>query len=91
MKMPNAKMAFMSTILGLKNAEIITTKLQTINVPTLIIWGSDDPVIPLKHADGFVSSIKDCRFYRMDGCGHTPYVQSPKEFSEIVLDFLNSD
>ncbi len=91
MKMPNAKMAFMSTILGLKNSEIITTKLQTINTPTLIVWGSADPVIPLKHADGFVSSIKDCRFYRMDGCGHTPYVQAPEEFSKIVLEFLDSD
>lgn len=89
MKMPNAKMAFMSTVLGLKNAEIITTKLKNINVPTLIIWGSDDPVIPINHADGFVSSIKDCRFYRMDNCGHTPYVQDPKSFSKIVLDFLN--
>lgn len=90
MKMPNAKMAFMSTILGLKNAEIITNKLKTINVPTLIIWGSTDPVIPINHADGFVSSIKDCSFYRMDNCGHTPYVQDPELFSNIVLDFLNS-
>ncbi len=69
MKLPNAKMAFMSTILGLKNAEIITDRLKTINAPTLIIWGSDDPVIPVQHADGFVSAINDCRFFRMDGCG----------------------
>ena len=90
MKLPNAKMAFMSTILGLKNAEIITTKLRSINVPTLIIWGSDDAVIPINNADGFVSSIKDCRFYRMDNCGHTPYVQDPKGFSKIVLAFLKT-
>ena len=89
MKLPNAKMAFMSTILGLKNAEIITNKLQSINVPTLIVWGSSDPVIPINHADGFVSSIKDCRFYRMDNCGHTPYVQDPEGFAKIVLDFLS--
>lgn len=91
MKLPNAKMAFMSTILGLKNAEIITEKLKSINIPTLIIWGSEDPVIPIQHADGFVSTIKDCRFFRMDGCGHTPYVQKPKEFSEIVINFLGED
>ena len=89
MKLPNAKMAFMSTILGLKNSEIITNKLKSINIPTLIIWGSNDPVIPINHADGFVSSIKDCRFYRMDKCGHTPYVQAPKEFAKIVLEFLD--
>ncbi len=91
MKLPNAKMAFMSTILGLKNSEIITNKLKTINAPTMIIWGSNDPVIPIRHADGFVSSIKDCRFYRMDECGHTPYVQKPKEFADIVLDFLKEN
>ena len=90
MQLPNAKLAFMSTILGLKNSEVITSKLHFIQTPTLIIWGSIDPVIPIQHAQEFVSSIKDCRFYRMDGCGHTPYVQEAKEFSSIVLDFLNN-
>lgn len=90
MKLPNAKMAFMSTILGLKNAEIITNKLKSINVPSLIIWGAKDPVIPIQHADGFVSAIKDCRFYRMDGCGHTPYVHDSEAFAKIVIDFLNN-
>ncbi|TAK16930.1 MAG: alpha/beta hydrolase [Nitrosarchaeum sp.] len=89
MQLPNAKLAFMSTVLGLKNSEVVTPKLHTINSPTLIIWGSKDPVIPIQHAESFVSSIKDCRFYRMDGCGHTPYVQDPDTFSSIVLDFLS--
>ncbi len=89
MLLPNAKLAFMSTILGLKNAEIITKKLPSISSQTMLIWGTDDPVIPIQHADDFVSSIKDCRFVPMDGCGHTPYVQKPQLFSEQVLDFLN--
>ena len=90
MRLPNAKLAFMSTVLGLKNAELITSKLQTISTPTLIIWGSDDPVIPINYADHFVSAIQDCRFFRMDGCGHTPYVQDPRTFSGKVLEFLDS-
>jgi len=89
MQLPNAKLAFMSTILGLKNSESITTKLQSITTPTMIIWGSDDPVIPITHADDFVSSIQDCRFFRMDGCGHTPYVQDPTTFASKALEFLN--
>ena len=88
MRLPNAKLAFMSTILGLKNAEIITKKLTSILNETMLIWGSDDPVIPIHHADDFIASLKDCRFIRMDGCGHTPYVQDPHTFSEKVLDFL---
>ena len=90
MKLPNAKMAFMSTLLGLKNAEALTKSLKKISVPTLIIWGEDDPVIPVKYADDFVSSIQDCRFYMMDNCGHTPYVDDPKKFAKLVLDFLET-
>ncbi len=88
MKLPNAKMAFMSTLLGLKNAEKITTKLKSITAPTLIIWGALDPVIPIKHADSFVAAIKDCRFFRMDECGHTPYVDDPESFATIAMEFL---
>ncbi len=88
MKLPNAKMAFMSTLLGLKNAENILEVLKTISIPTLIVWGERDPVIPIKFADSFVSSIKDCRFYRMDNCGHTPYVDEPEKFTKLVTDFL---
>ncbi len=88
MQLPNAKLAFMSTVLGLKNSESITSKLQSIMTPTLIIWGGDDPVIPINYADDFVSAIQDCRFFRMDGCGHTPYVQNPYLFTTKVLEFL---
>ena len=88
MKMPNAKFAFMSTILGLKNAPEISTRLELIYSPTLIVWGSLDPVIPVKYAEYFVKKIRDCRFYQMENCGHTPYVEDPDEFSKIVLDFL---
>lgn len=88
MQLPNAKLAFMSTVLGLKNSDIITPKLHMIQSPTLIVWGSKDPVIPIQQAEHFVSYISNCRFYKMDGCGHTPYVQEPDKFSSIVLDFL---
>ena len=90
MKLPNAKMAFMSTLLGLKNSELTTNSLKKISVPTLIIWGEHDPVIPIKYADEFVSSIQDCRFYMMDNSGHTPYVDDPKRFAKLVLDFLET-
>ena len=90
MKLPNAKFAFMSTLLGLKNSDLITEKLGKISSPTLIIWGSGDPVIPITFADDFVSSIDNCELYEMSKCGHTPYVQEPKLFASRVLEFLNN-
>jgi len=71
-----------------RDAHPFIKKLQFITAPTLIIWGADDPVIPIIHADDFVSAIQDCRFFRMDGCGHTPYVQDPHVFASKVLEFL---
>ena len=90
MRLPNAKMAFMSTLLGLKNSQILTEKLSSITVPTMVAWGELDPVIPVKYADSIVSTIKDCRFYRMDGCGHTPYVDDPEIFAKTVMKFLDN-
>jgi len=89
MQLPNAKMAFMSTLLGLSNSKVITEKLQLITIPTLIVWGENDPVIPIEYAQSFISGINDCRFYKMIGCAHTPYVEKPEKFFQIVSDFLN--
>ena len=82
-------MAFMSTLLGLNNSQAIIEKLQLITIPTLIVWGENDHVIPIEYAQSFVSGINDCRFYKMAGCGHVPYVEKPKAFFQIVSDFLN--
>jgi len=89
MQLPNAKMAFMSTLLGLSNSKVITEKLQLITIPTLIVWGENDPVIPIEYAQSFISGINDCRFYKMLGCGHTPYAEEPDTFFQIVSDFLH--
>jgi len=88
MRLPNAKYAFMSTLLGLKNAPEIATYLQLITTPTLVMWGQNDPVIPVKYAEHFVKAIKDCRFYQMEKCGHTPYVEAPTDFVKVALKFL---
>ena len=88
MKLHNAKFAFMSTLLGLKNSEPIIEKLKKIVSPTMIVWGADDPVIPIKFANDFVTHIENCKFFEMNDCGHTPYVQEPKRFALKVSEFL---
>jgi len=90
MKLHNAKFAFMSTLLGLKYSESITPKLENISSSTLLIWGSNDPVIPIEFSKDFVMSINNCELYEMSKCGHTPYVQEPELFASKVLEFLNN-
>ncbi len=89
MSRPNAKMVFLSTLLGLKNAPDIFEKLERINVPTMIIWGKEDKLIPFEYSKQFVSSIKNCQFMPMEGCGHSPYVEDPEKLAEIIMKFFS--
>ena len=88
MTQPNAKMAFMSTLLGLRDAPIITEKLHLIKIPALLIWGDEDKMIPFEYSKQFAAAIKNCEHATMKGLGHIPYEEDPKEFSRVVLDFL---
>ncbi len=89
MSRPNTKMVFLSTLLGMKNSPPLKEKLGLIKVPVLLIWGSEDKMIPLEYSKDFVSSIPNCKFVIMNGCGHIPYEEQPTEFSKLVLDFLS--
>lgn len=88
MKQPNAKMAFMSSLLCFKNAADVTPYLKNIKTQTMLLWGHDDSIIPISYAAHFVESIPDCRFVGLESCGHTPYVQYPGLFTQLVADFL---
>jgi 2-hydroxy-6-oxonona-2,4-dienedioate hydrolase len=89
MSRPNAKMVFLSTLLGLKNSSDIFEKLAKIKIPTLLIWGKEDKLIPFEYSQQFVSSINNCEFIPMEGCGHSPYVEDPEKLSELVIKFLS--
>lgn len=91
MKLPNAKLAFMSTILGMKRSKSIISELSSISTPTLLIWGVNDSVIPIEFSDEFVSAIPDVIFLKIKNSGHTPYVEHSKLFANRVLKFLNDN
>jgi pimeloyl-ACP methyl ester carboxylesterase len=89
MSRPNAKMVFLSTLLGLKNAPDIYEKLGKITIPVLLIWGKEDTLIPFEYSQQFISSINNCEFIPMEGCGHSPYVEDPEKLSELVIRFIS--
>lgn len=57
-------------------------------VPTLIIWGAEDPIIPVSHAYAAQGAMPGSRLEVMDGCGHFPYIEDPRHFVELVTDFI---
>ncbi len=66
----------------------VEPELTEINAPTLIIWGSEDRVIPPSYAEIFAGAIPGARLRIMEGAGHLPYVERPEEFNGIVIEFF---
>ncbi len=57
-------------------------------MPTLIIWGDQDPVIPVAHAVSAHESMPGSRLEIFEGVGHFPHVEEPVRFVEVIRDFM---
>jgi pimeloyl-ACP methyl ester carboxylesterase len=60
------------------------------DVPTLIIWGDEDPVIPVSHAYDATEAMPGSSLEIMQGCGHFPYVEDPRHFAQVLVEFVSS-
>jgi pimeloyl-ACP methyl ester carboxylesterase len=87
MRLPNAKYAFMSTLLGMRDGPKLPERLSKIIAPTLLIWGDSDNMIPLRYSAEY-ESIPGSKLVVIKDCGHTPYVEQPTLFNQIILKFL---
>ncbi len=57
-------------------------------VPTLIVWGERDGIIPLAHGRAAHEAIASSRLEVIEGVGHFPHVEAPDRFNEVLVDFL---
>jgi pimeloyl-ACP methyl ester carboxylesterase len=69
------------------NACRIESDAPLINQPTLIIWGENDSVIPIKNGETLYDSIVHSRFVVLKNCGHVPPEEKPELFVELVTGF----
>ena len=61
-----------------------------VEMPTLIIWGDADPIIPVEHAHAAHSAIPGSRLEIFEGVGHYPHCEVPERFVEILTEFIES-
>jgi pimeloyl-ACP methyl ester carboxylesterase len=57
-------------------------------VPTLIVWGERDPLIPAAHGRAAHAAIPHSRLEIFDGAGHFPHRDEPVRFTEVLADFM---
>lgn len=64
--------------------------LRQVRVPTLILWGEKDDVIPLARSDELAAALADSRRVILPGAGHACYLDEPDAFHAELLGFLKS-
>jgi pimeloyl-ACP methyl ester carboxylesterase len=63
-------------------------RLPEIRCPTLIVWGENDSIIPVRDAQEFERLIPDSRKVVMRETGHVPMAERPEAFNEVLIEFL---
>ncbi|MGZ4689272.1 MAG: alpha/beta fold hydrolase [Acidimicrobiia bacterium] len=58
------------------------------DIPTLIVWGSNDTIIPCRHAAAAHATLPTSRVEIFEGVGHYPHCEDPERFWEVLLDFI---
>jgi pimeloyl-ACP methyl ester carboxylesterase len=56
--------------------------------PTLVLWGGRDVMIPVAHADQFLTDLPDARSIIYDDLGHIPHEEAPEQTLADLLEFL---
>ena len=90
---PEARTAFVHTLRAVVDhrGQRVSAKDKlylSADMPTMVVWGDSDPVIPVSHAHDAAEAIPGSRLEIMAGCGHFPYAEEPRRFAGILEDFI---
>lgn len=66
-------------------------RLANVNVPTLIIHGREDPLLPFGNGEKIASKIPAAELVALDGVGHFVPLEAPQETFQAILQFLPTE
>jgi pimeloyl-ACP methyl ester carboxylesterase len=81
------RQAFTDALQGLYDYRI-RDRLPEIACPTLVVWGAEDPLVPLRHAFEYEQLIPHARVVVFPRTGHLPQVEQPERFNSALEAFL---
>ena len=63
--------------------------VRSLSVPTLVLWGTDDPILPLADAYAFEADLPNCAgVVEVPGTGHSPHLEDPERVAGHIADFV---
>jgi pimeloyl-ACP methyl ester carboxylesterase len=66
-------------------------RLTEIEIPTLIVWGLSDKIVPVEAALGYHRLIPRSRLEIFERTGHVPMLERPARFNSLVDEFLEAE
>lgn len=70
------------------NTEELISELSRITVPTFILWGREDKVIPIEVGESLHQLIPNSKLEVLEECGHIPQEEKPEETVALISEFL---
>lgn len=77
-------------LLGMKDRPDSTLTLAEIDLPTLILHGADDQLIPATEAQAMHTAIKNSKLHLLPDAGHLISLEQPVLFNEAVRGFMGT-
>ena len=65
--------------------------LTQVSVPTLLVWGDHDTVVPLAVGQELAARLSNARLEVVQGAGHIPMWERPDEFHRLVVEFASGE
>ncbi len=75
-----------ATIAGYDTRE----RLPEIEIPTLVVWGLNDQIVPVEAAIGYHRLIPKSRLEIFERTGHLPMLERPQRFNPLLEEFIQS-
>jgi len=63
---------------------LVDARLGDITVPTTILWGADDGVVPRSYAEALRDGIANAKMHVIEGAAHIPHLQQPERFLQCL-------
>ena len=66
----------------------LTKRIHRITMPTLLLWGDSDGMVPMKYAEAFQNLLPNSNLKVIEKTGHLPQDEKPAEAVDAILPFL---
>ncbi|WP_430626676.1 alpha/beta fold hydrolase [Sulfobacillus thermotolerans] len=63
--------------------------LTRVNMPTLLLWGRDDIIVPVEYGRQLEKALADAELLIIDDVGHLPHIEEPQMTCRTMADFLS--